>query len=133
MIKKIAFIRCCTLNVLLSNYILNIGIWLFRENKIIKMQIQLISILSFIAAIQASNIVEIQVKTSNELNADMTFGHLDLVICGDPQCCLIENLDSKYDDFQLDSLDSFTHGDLQGCDQFNLPNDYNGKKYFSNT
>ena len=108
-------------------------IWLFGENKIIKMQILLISILSFIAAIQASNIVEIQVKTSNELNADMTFGHLDLVICGDPQCCLIENLDSKYDDFQLDSLDSFTHGDLQGCDQFNLPNDYNGKKYFSNT
>ena len=45
---------------------------------IIKMQILLISILSFIAAIQASNIVEIQVKTSNELNADMTFGHLDL-------------------------------------------------------
>ena len=129
MIKKNAFIRCCTLNVLLSNYY----IWLFGENKIIKMQILLISILSFIAAIQASNIVEIQVKTSNELNADMTFGHLDLVICGDPQCCLIENLDSKYDDFQLDSLDSFTHSDLQGCDQFNLPNDYNGKKYFSNT
>ena len=117
------------MNVLLSNYY----IWLFGENKIIKMQILLISILSFIAAIQASNIVEIQVKTSNELNADMTFGHLDLVICGDPQCCLIENLDSKYDDFQLDSLDSFTHSDLQGCDQFNLPNDYNGKKYFSNT
>ena len=132
MIKNIAFIRCCTLNVLLSNYMISTIFGYFVKTKI-KMQIILISILSFIAAIQASNIVEIQVKTSNELNADMTFGHLDLVICGDPQCCLIENLDSKYDDFQLDSLDSFTHGDLQGCDQFNLPNDYNGKKYFSNT
>ena len=69
----------------------------------------------------ASKIVEIQVKTSNEWNADMTFGHLDLVICGEPQCCLIENLDSKYDDFQLDSLDSFTHQDLQGCENFELP------------
>ena len=78
-------------------------------------------ITSFAMAIQASKIVEIQVKTSNELNADMTFGHLDLVICGEPECCLIENLDSKYDDFQLGSLDSFTNQDLQGCRNFGLP------------
>ena len=77
-------------------------------------------ITSFTMAIQASKIVEIQVKTSNELNADMTFGHLDLVICGEPECCLIEDLDSKYDDFQLGSLDSFTNQDLQGCRNFSL-------------
>ena len=77
-------------------------------------------IMSVTMAIQASKIVEIQVKTSNELNADMTFGHLDLVICGEPECCLIENLDSKYDDFQLGSLDSFTNQDLQGCRNFSL-------------
>ena len=82
-------------------------------------------ITSFTMAIQASKIVEIQVKTSNELNADMTFGHLDLVICGEPECCLIEDLDSKYDDFQLGSLDSFTNQDLQGCRNFSLPE---GKK-----
>ena len=82
-------------------------------------------IMSVTMAIQASKIVEIQVKTSNELNADMTFGHLDLVICGEPECCLIENLDSKYDDFQLGSLDSFTNQDLQGCRNFSLPE---GKK-----
>ena len=82
-------------------------------------------VMSFTLAIQASKIVEIQVKTSNELNADMTFGHLDLVICGEPECCLIEDLDSKYDDFQLGSLDSFTNQDLQGCRNFSLPE---GKK-----
>ena len=71
MIENIAFICLCTLNFLLSNRLA------ISQNKIIKMKILLISILSFIAAIQASNIVEIQVKTSNELNADMTFGHLD--------------------------------------------------------
>merc|ERR1712156_1335816 len=80
-------------------------------------------IMSFTIAIQASKIVEIQVKTSNELNADMTFGHLDLVICGEPECCLIENLDSKHDDFQLGSSDSFTNQDLQGCKNFSLPED----------
>ena len=75
----------------------------------------------------SGNIVEIQVKTSNEFYADMTFGHLDLVICdvtldGSATCCIIDNLDSKNDDFQLGSLDSFRDDDLQGCQNFNLPN-----------
>ena len=72
-------------------------------------------------AVENGNITEIQIKTSSSVFAGMTYGHIDLVICGSYDCCLIERLESSNDDFNQGAIDDFVGEDLQGCQNFGLP------------
>ena len=73
----------------------------------LKMLLQLITFLAFfgtshtILVEKDGNITEIQVKTSSEIFADMTLGHIDVVVCGAQDCCIIERLNSNGINFQL--------------------------------
>jgi hypothetical protein len=89
-------------------------------------QFNLILFLVFVIGINAGKIVEIQSRTSNDdLYAGMdTEGQLDLVICTEtPDCCLIDNLDNLDNNFQIGAIDDFEGQYLQGCFNFEVPND----------
>ena len=70
------------------------------------------------------NITEIQIKTADQLFAGMDYGHLDLIVCGQSECCLTERLESGDESFQRGQLDSFIGEDLQRCQNFGLPKNY---------
>ena len=85
----------------------------------------ILAISSTNAVDENGKIVEIQTKTSGEIFADISSeaaAHLDLVICGTTDCCLIDTLSNGNINFMLGAIDDFFGPDLQGCENFEMPN-----------